>query len=150
MTATGHAVIGTVIAAKIGNPALAIPIAIASHALADMIPHWDTGVNRRNKTKLKFFTQSMIDVLAGFAISFLIIHLFFPGTNLMYAFVVVIAAQLLDWLTAPYLFFNIKRPPFFYWSYKLQVMFDHGTDKFIGKYAQAIVLIVLLIVAVTL
>jgi hypothetical protein len=36
MTATGHALIGTVIAAKIGNYALAIPIALGSHFLADV------------------------------------------------------------------------------------------------------------------
>jgi len=34
MTATGHAIIGTVIAAKIGNPYLAIPLAIVSHLAA--------------------------------------------------------------------------------------------------------------------
>ena len=50
MTATTHALIGTIIAAKIGNPALAIPIAIASHIAADAIPHWDTATNRKKKT----------------------------------------------------------------------------------------------------
>lgn len=148
MTATGHAVIGTIIAAKIGNPALAIPLAIASHALADMVPHWDTGVNRRNKTKKKFVIETVIDVLASFAISYAIIQIFFPSTSIIYAFVIVIAAQLLDWLTAPYLFLQIKNPPFFYWCYKLQVMFDNGTDKFIGKYAQVIVLLIVLLLGI--
>lgn len=39
MTATAHAIIGTVIAAKVGNPVLAVPIALASHIIADAIPH---------------------------------------------------------------------------------------------------------------
>jgi hypothetical protein len=146
MTATGHAVIGTVIAAQIGNPVLAIPIAIASHVLADMIPHWDTGVNRKNKTKMRFFTESAIDVLIGFVVSYLIITIFFPGTDIAYTFMIVIAAQLLDWLTAPYLFFQIKKPPIFYWCYKLQVKFDNGTDRFVGKYAQVLTVLLILFV----
>ncbi len=151
MTATGHAVIGTVIAAKIGNPALAIPLAIASHVVADMIPHWDTGVGRKEKGRERFFIESAIDVGAGFAISYLIIRLFFPATDLIYAFIVILASQSFDWLTAPYLFFRIKNPPFFYWSYKLQLMFDNGVTTPIGKYAQvaAVVIVVLLGIFIT-
>ena len=110
-----------------------------------MVPHWDTGVNRRKKTKIKFFSESAIDVLAGFVIAYAIIQLLFPGVNLLYAFIVIIAAQSFDWLTAPYLFFKIKTPPFFYWSYRAQIMFDHGTDKLVGKYAQISFLIFVLI-----
>ena len=71
MTATGHALIGTVIAAKIGNPALAVPIALASHFAADALPHWDTGYHRSHKSKRKFFLQSALDVMLGFALSYL-------------------------------------------------------------------------------
>ena len=123
MTATGHAIIGTVIAAKFGNPALAIPIAFASHFIADSLPHWDTGYHRKNKQKFDFFIQSAGDVVIGFLASYAIIHLFFPQTNLMYAFFIVIIAQLPDWLTAPYLFFDLNIPPF-NWMYKLQKVFD--------------------------
>ena|ERR1035437_6316323 len=122
MTATGHALIGTVIAAKIGNPALAVPIALASHFAADALPHWDTGYHRTHKSKSKFFIQSAVDVILGFVLSYLLIHLFFPSTNLSYAFFIILMAQLPDWLTAPYLFFDIKFP--FYWIYKLQKYFD--------------------------
>lgn len=112
MTATGHALIGTVIAAKVGNPTLAIPIAIASHFLADALPHWDTGTNKKTKTKSTFFLESMFDVLLGFVLSWLLIVWVFPFTNLGYAFLIIIMAQLPDWLTAPYLFFNMKFFPF--------------------------------------
>ena len=124
MTATGHALIGTVIAAKIGNPMLAVPIAIGSHFLADALPHWDTGTNKEEKTKRTFFIESMFDVLLGFVLSWLRITWFFPSTNLTYAFFIIIIAQLPDWLTAPYLFFDMKFPPFS-WSYRLQKAFDN-------------------------
>ncbi len=112
MTATGHALIGTVIAAKVGNPTLAIPIAIASHFLADALPHWDTGTNKTTKSKRLFLIESFFDVLLGFILSWLLIVWIFPSTNLSYAFFMIIMAQLPDWLTAPYLFFNMKFFPF--------------------------------------
>lgn len=112
MTATGHALIGTVIAAKVGNPVLAVPIAIASHFLADALPHWDTGTNKLKKSKRLFFVESILDVLLGFVLSWLLITWVFPSTNLSYAFLIIIMAQLPDWLTAPYLFFNMKIFPF--------------------------------------
>ena len=123
MTATGHAIIGTVIAAKIGNPVLAVPIAIASHFLADALPHWDTGYHRDHKTKTKFFVQSLADVLIGFLAAYALVTAFFPATNLVYAYFIVIMAQLPDWITAPYLFFNWNFPPF-NWTYKFGKIFD--------------------------
>lgn len=125
MTATGHALIGTVIAAKIGNPALAAPLALGSHFLADALPHWDTGYHRSHKTKRNFFIQSAADVAIGFILSFVLISLYFPSTNLYYAFFIIIMAQLPDWLTAPYLFFDIKLAPFC-WIYRLQKVFDRS------------------------
>lgn len=124
MTATGHALIGTVIAAKIGNPALAIPIALASHFVADAFPHWDTGYHRKQKSKQKFFLQSLADVTIGFVLSYLVLTLFFPTTSLLYAFIIILVSQSPDWLTAPYLFFDMKFAPFC-WIYKLQKFFDH-------------------------
>ncbi len=123
MTATGHAIIGTVIAAKIGNPVLAIPIALASHFVADALPHWDTGYHRKQKSRKSFFIQSAADVLIGFFASWGIITVFFPGTDLIYTYFIVLIAQLPDWLTAPYLFFNFNFPPFS-WIYRLQKLFD--------------------------
>jgi hypothetical protein len=123
MTATGHALIGTVIAAKVGNPVLAIPIAVASHFLADALPHWDTGTNKQKKSKRLFFIESVLDVILGFVLSWLLITWIFPTTNLSYAFLIIIMAQLPDWLTAPYLFFNMKFFPFTN-IYHIQKKFD--------------------------
>lgn len=145
MTATGHALIGTVIAAKIGNPALAIPIAIASHFLADALPHWDTGYHRRTKTKRKFVIESALDVFVGFLLSYTVIHVFFPQTNLSYAFLMVIMAQLPDWLTAPYLFFNFDIPPF-NWTYRLQKKFDTEKGLPWGFISQAVAVMALIAV----
>ena len=41
MLETPHVVVGAAIAVKVGNPALAIPLAFASHFVLDKIPHWN-------------------------------------------------------------------------------------------------------------
>jgi len=144
MTATGHALIGTVIAAKVGNPALAIPIALASHFIADALPHWDTGTNRKLKAKKTFFIESVIDVLVGFILSWLLIVLVFPGTNLSYAFLIIIMAQLPDWLTAPYLFFDFNFFPFSN-IYHFQKKFDNKLDRPWGVINQTAAVLALII-----
>lgn len=148
MTATGHAIIGTVIAAKIGNPALAIPIALASHIVADLFPHWDPGTNRDSKSHDRFFKDGVVDVLSSFLITFLLISFIFPQTNIIYAYIVVFAAQFFDWASAPYVFFKINNPPVFKWFYKLQKHFDNRMDKPWGIIGQVTILIALVVIAI--
>ena len=109
MTATAHALIGASIAVKVVNPILGIPLAIISHFIADLIPHWDAGTNHRQKSLMRLRVEATLDVLLGFALVYLIFR------NLVdprYLFVMVIAAQLPDWLEAPSFMFNINVPPF--------------------------------------
>ena len=143
MTASGHAVIGTIIAAKIGNPALAIPIALASHVAGDLFPHWDEGTDG-NKTKKIIALQAVFDVLFGFGISYLIIFFLFPQTNLIYVFIMIITAQAFDWLTAPYYMFGVKQFKIFY---KFQKMFDNELKAPWGIINQVAILTLLVVLA---
>jgi hypothetical protein len=64
MTATNHAMTGAVIALIVRQPALAIPLAFASHFLLDAIPHfgiYENDVIRRNKHWL-FRTVVSVDI----------------------------------------------------------------------------------------
>jgi len=146
MTATGHALIGTVIAAKIGNPYLAAPIALASHFLADALPHWDTGYHRQQISKQRFFIKSVLDVILGFVLSYLLIFFIFPSTNLIYAFIMILIAQAPDWLTAPYLFLGMKTTPFC-WFYKMQKKFDSSIGLPWGLINQFVAVIILIALA---
>ena len=109
MTATAHALIGASIAARVSNPIIGIPLAIFSHFLADLIPHWDVGTNHREKTKTQLNIEASLDILLGFGLVFLI---FQNQVNPIYLFSMVIAAQLPDWLEAPTFLLNINIPPF--------------------------------------
>jgi hypothetical protein len=41
MLETPHVVVGAAIATKVVNPALALPLALASHFILDKVPHWN-------------------------------------------------------------------------------------------------------------
>ena len=144
MTATGHAIIGTVIAVKIGNPQLAVPIAFASHIAADAFPHWDEGTNGKEKGKTRLIAEAALDVVFGFVISYLIVFALFPAANLLYVFLIILVAQSLDWITAPYYFFGIKPFKIFY---KFQKMFDNRMDKPWGIINQIAILALIVILA---
>jgi len=146
MTATGHAVIGTVIAATVVNPLIAIPLALASHIVADLFPHWDPGTNRTKKSHSEFFSGAAIDVASSFIITFLLVIFLFPETNLIYAYIIVFAAQFFDWASAPFIFFKIKNPPIFEWFYWFQKKFDNRMDKPWGIIGQVAVLVGLVLV----
>lgn len=147
MTATGHAVIGAIIAAKVGNPTLSIPLAIGSHILSDAIPHWDVATNSGKKTKKALIYDAAFDVVFGFFMAFMILGIFFPATDPFYAVAIILLAQSFDWLTVPYYFFRIKKPPFFFWVYKFQKLFDRKLGLPWGVIIQTLVIAFLLGIA---
>lgn len=116
MTATAHALVGGAIAASVPNPALGISLALVSHPILDMIPHWDFGLGWRNKSKTLFMAEGFFDLGVGLVSSYLIfgIHI-----NLAYFLSVVLASLIFDLLIVPYWFFNWHIPPFS-WAYKIQ------------------------------
>ncbi len=146
MTATGHAVLGTIIAAKVGNPALAIPLAIASHIAADIFPHWDTATNKAKKGLKRVIVDSFIDLIFGFLLSYTIVFFLFPQTNLLYVLFLVLVSQGLDWLMLPYYLLNINFP-LFKWAYKFQKSLNHDLDKPWGIINQIAVLVLIVILA---
>ena len=109
MTATAHALIGASIAVKFVNPIIGIPLAIISHFVADLIPHWDAGTNHRQKSVTRLKIEAAIDVILGFVLVFVI---FRNLVDPVYLFTMVIAAQLPDWLEAPSWMFGFKIQPF--------------------------------------
>jgi len=149
MTATGHAVIGTIIAATIQDPIIAIPVAFGSHILADCSPHWDVGTNAKKRPHWLTTLYSVFDVLLGFFLSLVIITFLFPTTNLLYALVIILFAQGPDWLMSPYYFLKWHFEPFTF-LYNLQKPFDNRMDKPWGVIIQAGILLCLIAVGVAL
>lgn len=117
MTATAHALVGGAIAATIPNPALGVTLALFSHPILDMIPHWDFGWDWRKKTKLLLFTQSVVDLGLGIILSYFIFYPFVQ--NLQYFLLCILAAEILDIITMPYLLLKWRFHPFD-WLYNFQ------------------------------
>ncbi len=116
MTATAHALVGGAIAASISNPAIALPLAAASHPILDMIPHWDLGMGWRKKNKVTLFAESVLDLSLGIVLSYLIF-----GRNIdpVYLLTCIFFSEIWDILMMPYLLFGWNFPPF-RTAYRLQ------------------------------
>lgn len=140
MTATAHALVGAVLASKIVNPAIGIPAAFISHFVMDAVPHWDFGTNWRQKSKLRLYIESAIDVIFGFSLVFI---LFRNLADPVYLWSMVIFAQLPDWLEVPAWYFNIKMAPFT-WAQKLQDVIHNKLALPWGLAVQGIVAVMVL------
>lgn len=67
MLALNHAATGAIIALKVGNPVLALPLAFASHFVLDTFPHFgykEGGLDKALKHRLTYFAVGM-DALGG-------------------------------------------------------------------------------------
>lgn len=143
MTATGHSIIGVVIASRIANPYLAIPVAIVSHLAADAFPHWDTATNYKKKSRPRLFGDSFLDVAISLIIPLFLGPFLNPSTNLFYVYSIVFFSQFWDWVTAPYFFLKMHYPPFS-WPYRIQKIFDNPLDKPWGIIGQVCLLLALI------
>lgn len=74
MLETPHVAVGAAIATKIPNPFIAIPLALASHFVLDMVPHWNphsyTEVQKNGKISVNTKTFALIDVGIALVIGF--------------------------------------------------------------------------------
>lgn len=109
MLDASHALIGASIAKTIPNPYLSIPLALATHFLADVFPHWDFRTRKTNRSKLDTIVISLSDAGVGFILGFI---LFGSQVDILYLFTLMFIAQLPDWLEAPYHIFNWRFFPF--------------------------------------
>lgn len=143
MTATAHALVGGAIAASVQNPALGISLALASHPLLDLVPHWDFARGWRNKNKAFFLAESVFDGLLGLGLSYL---LFGQYINLYYFLAVIFASLSLDILLIPYWFLRWNFPPFS-WVYNIQHKMNTKSSNFSwGIFNQAVTVLGVILV----
>ncbi len=103
MIATTHALVGAMIASRLQNPILAPIAGFASHFVLDSIPHWDFGTSWQTRSKTITGIIAIADTLIGIVGAFLLFsRLVHPWILLA----TIAAAELPDWLEAPwYMFF---------------------------------------------
>ena len=112
MLETPHALLGAAIAVKLGNPALSIPLAFASHFILERVPHWNPHLNAetdkygkptKNSTIIVVIDSSLALIL-GSAIAFSQPNTLMIINVLLSSF----AAVLPDLIEAPYFFLKIR------------------------------------------
>lgn len=83
MLQTPHVVVGTAIAIKVGNPALAIPLALMSHFVLDRVPHWNphtyTEAIKYGLPKKNTIVLTIIDIGIALILGLWIASLFLPN-----------------------------------------------------------------------
>lgn len=110
-----HAATGGIIAYKIGSPLVSLPLALLSHAVLDLLPHWNPSLTKEKKKSGKISSKTILiiffDCLIGLILGLKIASLALPDTKK--AIIVVfgcLAGILPDLIEAPYFFLNKNFP----------------------------------------
>lgn len=113
MLETPHVVVAAALAYKLGNPVLALPLALGSHFVLEMVPHWNPHLNteRVKFGKVTSKSQKIVfaDALTSFILGGFIAFLALP--NVSHSVVILIAcfvSTLPDLIEFPYYFLNSK------------------------------------------
>lgn len=145
MLETPHVVIGALIATKIANPVLAIPLSFLSHFALEQVPHWNPHLNTEKKKYGKITTQSTAivigDVIVSLALGGFIATRFMPdfGRTLTVLFSSFFAV-LPDVIEGPYFFLNMKSEFIDKWI-KFQKALQVDTTPFWGLATQVVTII---------
>lgn len=128
MTATGHALIGALIAARFADPLIGLPLSFLSHFAGDVLPHWDSGTHEKKKSKKRLLYESALDVIISLIAAYILYTTVLSSNNIIYLYANVLAAQLPDYLYIPYFYWNIKKGVF-KWNFQLQLKLHNILDK---------------------
>jgi len=113
MLELAHALTGGVIAYKIDDPLVALPLALASHFVIDMLPHWNPHLAKEKKTlgviSLKTTLLITLDCLIGLGLGLFVVFKALPNvTKSVLVLAGCFLAILPDLVEAPFFFLNQK------------------------------------------
>lgn len=113
MLELAHALTGGIIAYKIGNPGLSLPLALASHFAIDLLPHWNPHISEEKK-RLGFLSRKttlliLADCLVGLTLGLFIAFKALPNIERMCIVIAGCFVGILpDLIEAPFFFLNQK------------------------------------------
>lgn len=142
MLETPHVIVGAAIAIKLGNPALAIPLAFGSHFILEKVPHWNPHINTEKRTYGKITQKSKNIIMAdtGLALisGFYIASRTLPNTAQFWTVIIASFFSVLpDVIEGPYYFFNFKNNFIDKWI-KFQKSLQNDTNVIPGLITQII------------
>jgi hypothetical protein len=110
-----HTMVGALIATKIPDPKIALPLALASHFWLDFLPHWNPNLSTE-KTKYgrptKKSTQLVVaDMTASFILGSVLACRFWPNINrIVTIYLACFFAVIPDVIEGLYFFAGINHP----------------------------------------
>jgi len=149
MTATAHALVGTMIAARFSDPSISLPLAPVLHYALDLVPHWDSGTHLREKSNTRFVKEAIVDAGIAFVVSGLVYFYLFQRSDFIYLYLVVGFSLLPDIVTVVTRFILKKKNKVWDWNNRLQSMLNRRLELPWGLFTQIIVLGVLYILLFT-
>lgn len=141
-----HVIIGATVATLVKNPALSAPLALASHFIADLFPHWNPHLNAELK-KYKHLSNSTVTfifldcLLSSVVIFVLLLRLPLFAPQFFNLLVCVFLSIFPDLVEIPY-YFSKKRSPLIERIVKFQSSHQWDVPAPLGLLIQAIVVIV--------
>jgi hypothetical protein len=146
MLSIAHGTTGALIASKIPNPFISIPLVLLSHYVEDRIPHWDVGqglTSWKKSRKTAFLQELFFDFPLSIVLVYLIFQLGHPFD--WHIWLGWFVGLLPDFIEFPYLFLDMRFTPlkqlaaFHTWCH-------HSThDKLLGLLPQLLVILVALL-----
>lgn len=142
MLETPHALLGAAIAVKLGNPALSIPLAFASHFILEKVPHWNPHLNCEidkygkptKKSTIIVIIDSSLALVLGSAIALSQPNMLMTVNVFLSAF----AAVLPDLIEAPYFYLNIRNNKYILRWIKFQKSLQINAPPFWGLLTQVL------------
>lgn len=107
MTAVNHALTGTVIGLVVSQPLLAVPLAVGSHYVCDVLPHFGTGLSDKVLLKTNKFRNYLI-AEAGLCLALVVLLASFRPEHWLLAAICAFAAAAPDLLSVNR-YFTIRR-----------------------------------------
>jgi hypothetical protein len=142
---TPHIIVAAAIAAKAGNPYLALPLALFSHFVLDEVPHWNPKITNKegdvkridpNSMKI-IIVDSTLALITGSAIALS----YLPDIKKsLLVFACCFLAALPDIVEAPYIFLNYKKEFLRKWLF-FQKKHQFNTNMFWGLITQIVTII---------
>lgn len=129
---TPHVIVGAAIATKVVHPALAIPLAFASHFVLEKVPHWNPHLNTETEKFGRPTRQSTmivaLDTTAALLSGSYIAYRALPNSSLA---ITILAASffsvLPDLIEGPYFFLKARSPVIKKWI-KFQKSIQEDTE----------------------
>lgn len=142
MLETPHVAVGAVIATKIPNPLIAIPIAFLSHFILDKVPHWNphiiTETKKFGRPTLKSTNIIIVDCTLALVLGSAIAYQALPNINMAISIMLCSFASILpDLIEFPYFYFKRRDKFYTVWS-SFQKSIQNDTTPFWGLLTQLI------------